>query len=406
MSEYINNTEMRQNAIKEILKQLHEGKSVDAVKSQFENAFQGVSASEISAAEAALIADGLPVDEVQRLCDVHAAVFKGSIEEIHQPSDPKLIPGHPLNILFLENRKIEEIMYESIRPFMDSNQIKDKKNELLEGLKLLTGVSNHYKKKENLFFPYMEKYGITAPPKVMWGVDDEIREQIKGATKLASDDKTEITGLIEFIDEMMTKVSEMIFKEENIMIPMLLEHLKEEDWNTISEGMPEIGYIIDEVPAWKGYSIMDRTMQENEVTSEIQKEGIIKIPSGEFRLEELTAMLNALPMDITFVDKNDEVRYFSEGKERAFPRTRSIIGRNVSNCHPPASVHIVEKIVYDFKQGKKDHEDFWIKMGEKYILIRYFAVRSEAGEYLGVLEVTQDIKPIQEITGEKRLMSE
>ena len=137
--------------------------------------------------------------------------------------------------------------------------------------------------KENLFFPYMEKYEINAPPKEMWGVDDEIREQIKEATKLASDDKTEITGLIEFIDEMMTKVSEMIFKEENIMIPMLLEHLKEEDWNTISEGMPEIGYIIDEVPAWKGYSIMDRTMQENEVTSEIQKEGIIKIPSGEIR---------------------------------------------------------------------------------------------------------------------------
>ena len=406
MSEYINNAEVRQNAIKEILKQLHEGKSVDAVKSQFENAFQGVSASEISAAEAALIADGLPVDEVQRLCDVHAAVFKGSIEEIHQPSDPKLIPGHPLNILFLENRKIEEIMYESIRPYLDSNKIKDKKNELLEGLKLLTGVSNHYKKKENLFFPYMERYGITAPPKVMWGVDDEIREQMKEATKLAADDKTEITGLIEFIDEMMTKVSEMIFKEENIMIPMLLEHLKEEDWNTISEGMPEIGYIIDEVPIWKGYSIMDSVMQENEVSTEIQKEGIVKIPSGEFKLEELTAMLNTLPMDITFVDKNDEVRYFSEGKERAFPRTRSIIGRNVSNCHPPASVHIVEKIVDDFKQGKKDHEDFWIKMGDKYILIRYFAVRSESGEYLGVLEVTQDIKPIQEISGEKRLMSE
>ena len=406
MSEYINNAEVRQNAIKEILKQLHEGKSVDAVKSQFENAFQGVSASEISAAEAALIADGLPVDEVQRLCDVHAAVFKGSIEEIHQPSDPKLIPGHPLNILFLENRKIEEIMYESIRPYLDSNKIKDKKNELLEGLKLLSGVSNHYKKKENLFFPYMERYGITAPPKVMWGVDDEIREQMKEATKLAADDKTEITGLIEFIDEMMTKVSEMIFKEENIMIPMLLEHLKEEDWNTISEGMPEIGYIIDEVPIWKGYSIMDSVMQENEVSTEIQKEGIVKIPSGEFKLEELTAMLNTLPMDITFVDKNDEVRYFSEGKERAFPRTRSIIGRNVSNCHPPASVHIVEKIVDDFKQGKKDHEDFWIKMGDKYILIRYFAVRSESGEYLGVLEVTQDIKPIQEISGEKRLMSE
>ncbi|MDD3659766.1 MAG: DUF438 domain-containing protein [Lachnospiraceae bacterium] len=405
MSEYINNAEIRQNAIKEILKQLHEGKSVDEVKSQFENAFHGVSASEISAAEAALISEGLPVDEVQRLCDVHAAVFKGSIEEIHQPSDPKLIPGHPLNILFLENRRIEEIMYDSIRPFLEANDILGSRDKLLEGLKLLSGVSNHYKKKENLFFPYMEKYGITAPPKVMWGVDDEIREQIKEISSLVTNDKLEIPSVIEAIDEMMTKVSEMIFKEENIMIPMLLEHLKDEDWKIISEGMPEIGYIIEKTPVWNGNS-------QNEKVAEIKSEavtnesfGVVKVPSGEFKIEELTAMLNALPMDITFVDQNDEVKYFSEGKERAFPRTRSIIGRNVSNCHPPASVHIVEKIVDDFKQGKKDHEDFWIKMGDKYILIRYFAVRSESGEYLGVLEVTQDIRPIQEITGEKRLMS-
>lgn len=105
-----------------------------------------------------------------------------------------------------------------------------------------------------------------------------------------------------------------------------------------------------------------------------------------------------------YVNKDDEVKYFSEGKERAFPRTRTILGRNVSNCHPPASVHIVEKIVEDFKNGVKDQEDFWIQMKDKYILIRYYAVRGEDGEYLGVLEVTQDIKPIQEITGEKRLL--
>ena len=198
---------------------------------------------------------------------------------------------------------------------------------------------------------------------------------------------------------------DLIFSTNKANILMLLEHLKDEDWKIISEGMPEIGYIIEKIPVWNGNS-------QNEKVAEIKSEavtnesfGVVKVPSGEFKIEELTAMLNALPMDITFVDQNDEVKYFSEGKERAFPRTRSIIGRNVSNCHPPASVHIVEKIVDDFKQGKKDHEDFWIKMGDKYILIRYFAVRSESGEYLGVLEVTQDIRPIQEITGEKRLMS-
>ena len=407
MSEYINNSEARQNAIKDILIQLHEGKSVEEVKSQFEDAFHGVSASEISAAESALIADGLPVDEVQKLCDVHAAVFKGSIEEIHQPTDLKLTPGHPLNILFLENRKIEKIIYDDIQPYMEGTNPEEGVNHLLEGIEKLKSVSIHYKKKENLLFPYMEKYGITAPPKVMWGVDDEIRQQISDVINVITSGIYTHQELAEQIDAMMTKVSEMIFKEENIMIPMLLEHLNEDDWETIADGTPEIGYIIDEIPLWKHDSRqMETETQSNEELKTIDKSGIVKLPSGEFGIEELTCMLNTLPMDITFVNKDDEVKYFSEGKERAFPRTRSIIGRNVSNCHPPSSVHIVEKIVEDFKQGLKDQEDFWIKMGNKYILIRYYAVRNEKGEYLGVLEVTQDINPIQEISGEKRLVAE
>ena len=134
-------------------------------------------------------------------------------------------------------------------------------------------------------------------------------------------------------------------------------------------------------------------------------DGVVTLPSGNFTVQELTCMLNTLPFDITFVDKNDKVKYFSEGKERTFARTRAIIGRNVSNCHPPQSVHIVEQIVKDFKAGKKDNEDFWIKLGDQFVLIRYFAVRNSEKEYLGVLEVTQNIKPIQEIKGEKRLMS-
>ncbi|HOO26722.1 MAG TPA: PAS domain-containing protein, partial [Clostridiales bacterium] len=130
----------------------------------------------------------------------------------------------------------------------------------------------------------------------------------------------------------------------------------------------------------------------------------IVLPTGEFALNELEQVLNHLPFDITFVDKNDVVKYFSQGKDRIFVRTKAVIGRNVSKCHPPASVHVVENIVADFKSGKKDHEDFWINMGDTYVYIRYFAVRDEAGEYLGVVEVTQDIKPIQAITGEKRLV--
>ena len=133
--------------------------------------------------------------------------------------------------------------------------------------------------------------------------------------------------------------------------------------------------------------------------------GYVKLETGIFKVEELEAMLNTLPFDITFVDKNDVVKYFSQGKERIFARTKAIIGRNVENCHPPASVHVVEKIVEDLKAGVKDHEDFWIKMGDVYALIRYFAVRDAEGNYLGTVEVTQNIKPIQDIEGEKRLMS-
>lgn len=406
MSEFINNREMRQKTIKEIIKKLHEGKTVEEVKAQFEEAFQGVSASEISAAESALIADGLPVEEVQKLCDVHAAVFKGSIEEIHQPADPSLIPGHPVNVLVRENKKISHIIDQEIRPFLSLTKLDDQEEfkKLMEGMDKLKDLAIHYQKKENLLFPYMEKYGITAPPKVMWGVDDEIRDQVKEvrAMLLERAEKNEL--LVEKTEEVLDKIGEMIFKEENIMIPMLLEQLTQEEWKTIAEESREIGFMIDHVPLWN--PDLSEKREEPVLSEKKNQEGMITVPSGEWSAEELTAMLNTLPFDITFVNKDDVVKYFSEGKERAFKRTRTILGRNVSNCHPPASVHVVEKIVEDFKNGVKDHEDFWIKMPGKYILIRYFAVRSEAGEYLGVLEVTQDIKAIQEITGEKRLLSE
>ncbi len=403
MSEYINNRQMRQKTIKDIIRQLHEGKTVDEVKTQFEEVFHGVSAMEISEAEGALIAEGLPVEEVQKLCDVHAAVFKGSIEEIHQPEQPALIPGHPVHVLVKENKKISHILEKEIRPFLSLTAIDDPGavEQLKAGVDQLKDLSIHYKKKENLYFPYMEKYGITAPPKVMWGVDDEIRARVKEVAALLEGHSDQTETLIRKTQDMADKIEEMIFKEENIMVPMLLENLTQEEWKTIADGSGEIGYMIKDVPQWE-----PKETDKEENTPTEPEAGIVKLPSGEMKTEELTALLNTLPFDITFVDKDDKVKYFSEGKSRAFPRTRTILGRNVSNCHPPASVHIVEKIVEDFKNGVKDEEDFWIRMGKKYILIRYYAVRSEAGEYLGVLEVTQDIDEIQNITGEKRLMSE
>lgn len=404
MSEFINNREMRKNELKNIIKQLHDGKSVDEVKDQFSKSFGEVSATEIAELERALVKDGMDVSEIQKLCDVHAAVFKGSVAEIHKQdkAKPADIPGHPVNTLIRENRILEEIIEKEIEASFNKEDIEDITKNLKNALDKLSKIDIHYKRKENVIFPYMEKHDMETPSKVMWGVDDEIREMINFARislakPLSKEDLMKLTTMV------VGRVKEMIFKEENIMIPMLLEKLSEDEWKAIYDESDEIGYLLDEVAKWEPKKATSNIDSKKE---DVIEEGYVKLPSGHFKIEELTWMLNTLPFDVTFVDKNNEVKYFSEGKERTFPRTRAIIGRNVSNCHPPASVHIVEKIVEDLRSGKKDNEDFWIKMRDKFVLIRYFAVRNEKGEYLGVLEVTQDIKGIQELTGEKRLVSE
>lgn len=409
MSEMINNREYRQKVLKELITELHNGKSVEDVKPGFEKLIQGVSVKEISEMEQALIMDGMPVEQIQNLCDVHAAVFKGSIEEIHRPQKPEETPGHPVHTFKLENRELEKLINERIKPHIENFKVTDgeeNKKMLLQDINLLLEIDKHYSRKENLLFPFMEKYGITAPPKVMWGVDDEIRGTIKEARKLLSADPVSRDEAVEKVNEAINRVVEMIFKEENILFPMVLETLAEDEWVKIAEESAEIGYTLVELKGkWEpvNMNLEEKVVEQGQQPS---NNGYIKFDAGILTPEEVNAMLNTLPVDITFVDKDGAVKYFTQGKERIFARPKTIIGRQVQNCHPPASVHIVEKIVEDFKSGRKEHEDFWIKMGPRFVFIRYFAVRNEKGEYLGTMEVTQDIKPLQEITGEKRLMSE
>lgn len=428
MSEYINNREYRQKVLKELIMELHNGKTVDEVKERFEKLIEGVSAAEISMMENQLIREGLPVSEVQRLCDVHAAVFKGSIEEIHMPDNPAEIPGHPVHTFKMENRALERHMEKSIKPVLNELKQTDSpglRKKLLEEYTKLYEVDKHYLRKENLLFPFLEKYGITAPPKVMWGVDDEIREDIKNVLAMLRDDESKAEVLVEKAETAMGRVSEMIFKEENILFPMAMDTLNEDEWMKIARESSELGYCLYEPKKeWKParVNVEEKTKMESTKDSETEAKepagddrawgtqenggGYIAFETGVLSQRELEAMLNTLPVDITFVDKDGIVKYFSQGTERIFPRTKAVIGRTVTNCHPPASVHIVEKIVEDLKSGKKDHEDFWIKMKGMYVLIRYFAVRDRNGEFVGVLEFTQNIAPLKEIEGEKRLLSE
>ncbi len=405
MSREINNSEYRQKMIRDLLAQLHAGTSAEKVKAQFRAAFDGVSAQEIAQAENELIAGGLNPAEIKTLCDIHASVFEGSVEEIHRQEDPAQIPGHPAYTLTAENRALADWMETAVSPRLEAYR-KDATSGSLRALKdafaPLQQLHVHYLRKENVLFPYLEKHGITAPPKVMWGVDDDIRGLIKEAGLLLSASGSDSQSIITAVEEALRKISEMIFKEKNILLPMLLETLEDDEWAKIAADSVELGFcLIPPPPAF----MPRQAPQAAQPVQAAAPTSAIALPTGQLQPGELSAMLNALPVDITFVGRDDTVKYCSQGRERIFPRTASVIGRKVVNCHPPASVHIVEKILADFKAGKKDHEDFWLHLHGKYILIRYYAVRSPEGEYLGTLEVTQDIALLQAITGEKRLVS-
>lgn len=420
MSEYIDNRntlksnkEQRQKVLKEIILQLHDGKDPAEVKEEFAKLIEGVSASEISEMESGLVAEGMAVEEIQKLCDVHAEIFRGAVTQIHTTSKEEEKPGHPVRVLREENFAIENLLKNTLMPkvaVLTEEILAEHRYELLEDVNLLLDIDKHYSRKENILFPYMEKYGITAPPKVMWGVDDEIRVMIKGFKALLSSPDGSVEALKASAEAMNTKILDMIFKEESILIPMLLETLTEDEWVEIALDSDEIGYcIVSPEARWSPSRMIPFGAPGEASAAEAVSnaaDGLIRMETGILKVDELTRILNTLPIDMTFIDKDDNVKYFSQSAERIFPRTKSVIGRSVQNCHPPSSVHVVETILEAFKAGRKDHEHFWIQMGDAMIYIRYFAVRGEQGEYLGTLEVTQNIAPIKAIEGQKRLLSE
>ncbi len=417
MSELINNREYvmenkseRQEMLKEIIKELHAGKDVTEVKAKFEEAVGDVTVAEISQLEQALMEEeGIPVSEVQRLCSVHAAIFKGSIEEIHRSEKPEDEPGHPVHTWKMENKEIDKLVNFKIglhKERFEKDDSDENRFKLIEDLNLLWDVDKHYSRKENLLFPYLEKYGIYGPTKVMWGVDDEIRFVIKDAKRALmsyAGYKSEITGIL---DQVIKEVSEMIFKEEEILFPMALETLTEDEWVKIAAESEEIGYCLTAPQGiWKLKRHPLAVETEGEEADDTGFDGYIRFETGIVSLKQLETLLNHMPVDLTFIDENDVVRYFSHGKERIFARTKAVIGRTVQNCHPPQSVHVVEELLQDFKSGAKDVEDFWISMKDKFIYIRYFAVRDEDGKYMGTLEFTQNVSEIRALEGEKRILS-
>ena len=396
MSELINNNQKaRQEKLKALIKRLHKGEDFETVKQEFAEEFGSVSTEEISRLEQALVEEGMDVEEIQKLCDVHADIMGTAVEDIHGKKKRRI--GHPLQVLEMENERIERLIDEEIVPYL-----KQEGNHailmLRVGFDRLNEVKKHYARKEQLFFPYLEEKGVTAPPRVMWGVDDEIREKLNAVRELLNQEGTTVADVKEQAEAAIKQIRDMVFKENNILIPLLEEKLTLIHFIKIAESSDEIGYFLE---APEDEFTIDKDEDE---TEEEEESGEIPFTAGKLSAEEADAIMNTLPLDVTFVDKDGHVKYFSQGKERIFDRPKTILGRHVNMCHPPSSVHIVEKIVENFKSGKKDVEDFWIQFKGMFVHIRYFAIRNRKGEYLGTLETTQNIKPLRELEGEKRIM--
>ncbi len=412
MSEYINNYSQRKEKIKEALEQIHAGKPYEEVKAVFAEILSQATAQEIAEIEEALIAEGLPVEDIQYLCDVHVAMFRESLD--HQQL-PQMIAGHPVYTFNAEN-ELANLQLNDCRKLLDlakKDPTAEKFKKLHAAISKLKTYDSHYLRKENILFPYLEKYGFTGPSSVMWGIHDEIRKAWKDMLKLlnekSSDKKMTVAAVEKLFTPMENALREMIYKEERILFPNALERLTEEDWIAVHLQENEFGFsFVTRGKDWPG-EIANKKNNEKSDDKELDEERMnymnkFPLQTGDLTLSQINLLLTHLPVDITFVDEHDTVRYFSETPERIFPRTAAIIGRKVHNCHPPASVDKVVEIVEDFRAGKRDKAEFWIQMDGKFIHIRYFAMRDAQGEYRGTLEVSQNLAELRKLEGEKRLI--
>jgi len=406
MSELINNARKRKELLKHMILQLHEGTAPDAVRKQLTRLLGKVPYNDVVEVEQALISEGLPQEEVLKLCDIHTAALEGVLDHSQAKVAP---PGHPAHTFQQENLALRKEIQALGRLFDDVEKAEAEEPldsvfaEIHRHFNALMDVDKHYLRKENLLFPFLEKHGVTGPPAVMWGKHDETRQLLKGALEALAAAEGISIGEAKTVIELVLKpaakaVEDMIGKEEEILFPMCLDTLKDEEWYEIARQSVEYGFCLyDPQDDWRPEGVGPETREGDDT-------GRIRLPSGSFNPNELSAILNTIPFDMTFVDKDDTVRYFTQGRERIFARSRAILGRKVQQCHPPSSVHIVETILDDFKSGREDHAAFWITLNERFVVIEYFALRGEAGEYLGTLEVSQDLTEKRRLEGEQRLL--
>ena len=366
--------ERRQRSLKDIVLGLHSGKEIEDLRSQFKEIVTDVSATEIADMEQSLISSGeLTAQQVTALCDLHVEVFKESLD-VQQT--PETTPGHPVHTYTKENEEAQRLVDHLRKSPEDGNAIEELKKIIV-----------HYTRMQNQLFPLLEKAGITGPSTVMWAKQDDIRKMIGDLNESN-------------LDELLAAIEDMIYKEANILFPMSLENLSEQDWARVRAGEEEIGYAwITPGKEWK--PVTPTEIHQADQESELPE---IELNRGSLTSKEIDLLLRHLPADISFVGVDEKVKYYSATDHRIFPRSPGVIGRSVINCHPQKSFDKVQKIMTAFKEGKKDKAVFWIQMNDRFLLISYFAVREDNGKFVGTLEVSEDVTDIRSLEGEHRLL--
>jgi hypothetical protein len=407
MSEVIDNRAHRIRTLKEVIRHLHAGLAPEDVKGLLRQLVQETDHAEMIAMEQELMAEGMPVAEIQSMCDLHSQVTREVLVQIPAKGVPT---GHPVDTFKRENQALREVIaamrevMSEIRALTDGAALdtallfrwRQASNELMD-------IDKHYQRKEHTVFSALERHGIHGPSKVMWAKDDEVRGRLK-ALGAALHLKEATTGEWKLVADTLAEtalrsVEEMIYKEENILLPMCLDTFTEDDWAEIWASSPKYGWCL--VEPREGYRPPPSVIPE---TLKLPAGDAIMLPTGNLSLEQLIAVFKTLPLDLTFVDADDRVAFFSEGPERIFARSRAIIGRKVQHCHPPRSVDTVDRILSDFREGREKVAEFWIDFHGRFVHIRYFAVHDREGKYAGTLEVTQNLTPLRALEGERRLL--
>jgi hypothetical protein len=265
----------------------------------------------------------------------------------------------------------------------------------------LTQLEKHYQRKENLWFSRLERHGVGGPLKAIYAADEEIRQLLRRISRILAQAPA-VEALVELAettaDPVLAEIEQMIGEEERVLFPLALEKLSDDDWGAIWRDSPQYGWCL--VEPREGYQPPPAAAPQASLSAPQS----VTLPTGALTVEQLQAIFSVLPVDLTFVDADDRVCYFSPGPERLFVRTPAVLGRKVQQCHPPGSIHVVEKILDDFRSGAQNVAEFWVNFRGKLVHIRYFAVRDPAGQYLGTLEVTQDLTPLRALQGERRLL--